>query len=69
MKDNLDQNVEVEMKDDEALLSDIFQEPEGYYKQPDPARWIEHTLPSGEKLQLRLVGQGPMWVLQDFFLS
>ena len=48
--------------EDDIWQPAIFHEPDGYYKQPDPARWVDHTLLSGDVLRLRLVQQGPMWV-------
>jgi len=40
----------------------LFQEPEGYFRPEKPPSFVEHTLLSGEKLHMRLVGQNPLWV-------
>jgi len=43
----------------------LFQEPEGYFQSEKPPSFVEHTLLSGEELQLRLVGHSPLWVRGD----
>lgn len=50
--------------DDDEDLTDaaLFQEPEGYFPPEKPPTFVEHTLLSGEKLHLRLVGHNPLWV-------
>ncbi|KAI5797440.1 putative methyltransferase-domain-containing protein [Peziza echinospora] len=40
---------------------DLFTEPEGYFKPDKEPTFETHTLLSGETLQLRLVGQNPLW--------
>ena len=53
------------MADDEGVLLggvDIFQEPDGYFAPGKPKTSAEHTLLSGEKVVVRLVGQNPLWV-------
>ncbi|KAI9715365.1 MAG: hypothetical protein M1812_006010 [Candelaria pacifica] len=48
--------------DDEGLLNDdIFKDPENYYEADKPATSAEHTLLSGEVLNLHLVGHNPLW--------
>ncbi|MCJ1420175.1 nicotinamide n-methyltransferase [Xylographa parallela] len=39
----------------------LFQEPHGYFRPEQPPSFAEHTLLSGEKLRLRLVGHNPLW--------
>lgn len=43
----------------------IFQEPDGHYQTPKPPSSVEYTLLSGDRLQLRLVGQSPLWVCES----
>ena len=45
---------------------DLFKEPEGYFQPDKPATYAEHTLRSGQKLKLRLVGHNPLWVRRAF---
>ncbi|KAL9052401.1 MAG: hypothetical protein Q9162_005431 [Coniocarpon cinnabarinum] len=40
---------------------DIFADPEGYYQSPPAHTFRSYTLQNGHKLQLRLVGQSPLW--------
>ena len=47
----------------------LFQEPDGYFRPKEPPSFAEHTLLSGEKLRMRLVGQNPLWVLPNYRLS
>ncbi|KAI4235874.1 MAG: hypothetical protein L6R40_006338 [Gallowayella cf. fulva] len=51
--------------DEDGLLNglgaSIFQEPSDYYPPPKPATFESKTLPTGETLQLRLVGHNPLW--------
>ncbi|KAL8673814.1 MAG: hypothetical protein Q9168_001779 [Polycauliona sp. 1 TL-2023] len=54
------------MSSDEADVLDgireiIFQEPSDYYPPPKPATFESKTLPTGQVLQLRLVGHNPLW--------
>ncbi|KAI9784604.1 MAG: nicotinamide n-methyltransferase [Geoglossum umbratile] len=52
------------MADSEDVMPgdvDIFQEPDEYFAPPKPKTYTEHTLQSGEKITVRLVGQSPLW--------
>lgn len=40
----------------------IFQEPEGFYEPEKEPSFVDYTLQSGLKLNLRLVGHNPLWV-------
>ena len=42
--------------------SALFQEPDGYFRPEKPPSFVEHTLLSGEKLYMRLVGHNSLWV-------
>ncbi|KAK4994112.1 Protein N-terminal and lysine N-methyltransferase efm7 [Elasticomyces elasticus] len=42
-------------------LGTMFEEPEGFYKPEKQPTFVTHTLPDGRELQLRLVGQNPLW--------
>ena len=55
--------------EDLDLDPSLFQEPSGYLKPEEPAKFIEHTLHSGQTLRLRLVGHNPLWVHTISFLS
>ena len=46
--------------DEEAI--DLFQEPEGYYQPEKEATFVKHRMLNGEELELRLVGNSPLWV-------
>jgi EEF1A N-terminal glycine/lysine methyltransferase len=50
--------------DDGALAgdTDLFDEPHDYYLPEKPPTFVQHTLLSGQELQLRLVGHSPLWV-------
>ena len=50
--------------DDDAgnLISDMFQDPADYFPPEPAATYEEHTLLSGQTIQLRLVGHNPLWV-------
>lgn len=52
---------------DEGLDGDLFREPDDYFEPEKPATYTEHTLLSGQKLSLRLVGHNPLWVLAPIF--
>ncbi|MCJ1462645.1 nicotinamide n-methyltransferase [Pseudocyphellaria aurata] len=39
----------------------LFQEPAGYFPPEPAATFVEHKLLSGQTIQLRLVGQHPLW--------
>ncbi|KAI4749768.1 hypothetical protein E4T45_14847, partial [Aureobasidium sp. EXF-8846] len=39
----------------------IFQEPEGFYEPEKEPSFVDYTLQSGLKLNLRLVGHNPLW--------
>lgn len=49
------------MSDSEGELG-IFEEPEGFYEAEKEPTFVEYTLQSGLKLNLRLVGHNPLWV-------
>lgn len=48
--------------DAENLLTDMFQDPVGYFPPEPSATYVEHTLLCGQIIQLRLVGHNPLWV-------
>jgi nicotinamide N-methyltransferase len=47
---------------DLARDANLFNEPDDYYPPEKPATFVEHTVQSGQKLRLRLVGHNPLWV-------
>jgi len=49
------------MSDSEGELG-IFEEPEGFYEAEKEPTFVDYTLQSGLKLNLRLVGHNPLWV-------
>lgn len=49
------------MSDSEGELG-IFDEPEGFYEAEKEPSFVDYTLQSGLKLNLRLVGHNPLWV-------
>jgi len=50
------------MSESEEETIDLFQEPADWKQVEKEPTFAEHTLHSGERLQLRLVGQNPLWV-------
>lgn len=40
----------------------IFEDPSGYFKPEPKPSFAQHTLRSGNQLNLRLVGHNPLWV-------
>ena len=52
----------VNSSDDEEPLTELFQEPPGYFQPPPSHTFSSYTLTSGEALNLRLVGHNPLWV-------
>lgn len=48
--------------DEIDLGGTMFQEPAGYFPPEPVAKYIEHTLLSGQTIKLRLVGHNPLWV-------
>ena len=50
-----------DMSDSEGELG-IFEEPEGFYEAEKEPTFVDYTLQSGLKLNLRLVGHNPLWV-------
>ena len=54
---------------DLAEHTDLFNEPDDYYPPEESAKIVEHTLQSGQKLRLRLVGHNPLWVWSDPLLA
>jgi EEF1A N-terminal glycine/lysine methyltransferase len=49
--------------------ANLFNEPDDYYPPEKPATFVEHTVQSGQKLRLRLVGHDPLWVGSDPLLA
>jgi nicotinamide N-methyltransferase len=49
--------------------ANLFNEPDDYYLPEKPATFVEHTVQSGQKLRLRLVGHNPLWVGSDPLLA
>ena len=50
---------------DDVLEPSLFQEPDDFYPTEKPATFSQHTLLSGQTLNLRLVGHNPLWVRQS----
>lgn len=50
-----------DMSDSEGELG-IFEEPEDFYEAEKEPTFVDYTLQSGLKLNLRLVGHNPLWV-------
>lgn len=48
--------------DDEFDAGNMFQDPEGYYPEDEPPTFAEHTMLSGQKVPVRLVGSHPLYV-------
>lgn len=48
--------------EDDPLIGDMFQEPEGYREAERAATYTEYIMLSGQSLRLRLVGHNPLWV-------
>lgn len=48
--------------DNEEDTLDLFQEPEGYYKEREKPADVTHRTLSGNVLQLHLSSQNPLWV-------
>ena len=49
--------------------ANLFNEPDDYYPTEKPTTFVEHTVQSGQKLRLRLVGHNPLWVGSDSLLA
>lgn len=49
---------------DDGISTDLFQEPENFFKPAPEPTFATHTLLSGKELKLRLVGHNPLWVGQ-----
>jgi len=47
---------------DEEVDTDLFQEPDDFFKPAPEPTFATHTLLSGKELKLRLVGHNPLWV-------
>ncbi|KAJ6181320.1 hypothetical protein N7519_011781 [Penicillium mononematosum] len=47
--------------DDEFDAGNMFQDPEGYYPEDEPPTFAEHTMLSGQKVRVRLVGSHPLY--------
>jgi hypothetical protein len=43
----------------------LFDEPADYFKPDAKAKFARHTLGSGDSLDLRLVGNNPLWVRHE----
>ena len=52
---------------DEYEGDTLFQDPEGFYEPEKAPTTAQHTLRSGEVLQLGLVGHNPLWVSDGRF--
>ena len=48
--------------DDEEHGFELFQEPNGYYQSPPSPRFDHFKTTDGRVIELRLVGQSPLWV-------
>lgn len=53
----------------ENLITDMFEEPDGYFPPEPLASYVEYTLLCGQIIQLRLVGHNPLWVPTYCLLS
>jgi EEF1A N-terminal glycine/lysine methyltransferase len=49
------------MTDSEEELCGLFEEPTDYYQPEKSHSFIKYNLCSGEELNIRLVGQSPLW--------
>lgn len=47
---------------DDFDSGNLFQDPEGYYPEEEPPTFAEHTMLSGQKVRVRLVGSHPLYV-------
>lgn len=56
------------MSDSEGEFG-IFEEPQGFYEAEKEPTFVDYTLQSGLKLNLRLVGHNPLWVSFPLFNS
>ena len=50
--------------DDDEGIDGMFQEPEGYLQPEKPFTHESYQLEDGRRLDLRLVGNNPLWVSQ-----
>lgn len=50
--------------EEDGLMNDFFEEPKGYFQPEAPPHFVQHLLPSGQILRLRLVGSNPLWVVR-----
>ncbi|CDM28294.1 hypothetical protein DTO013E5_3807 [Penicillium roqueforti] len=46
---------------DDFDSGNLFQDPEGYYPEEEPPTFAEHTMLSGQKVRVRLVGSHPLY--------
>lgn len=60
-KHHINHSFNHDMSDSEGELG-IFEEPEGFYEAEKEPSFVDYTLQSGLKLNLRLVGHNPLWV-------
>jgi len=62
--DNISCSISSSESEDSENFGDtsLFQEPDGYFRPEEPPSFAEHTLLSGQRLQMRLVGHNPLWV-------
>ena len=59
----------MDSEEDQTDTSDLFREPEGYYRAQQPASDVCFSLPSGQSFRLHLVAQNPLWVcVKRFFV-
>lgn len=49
------------MADEDFETGDLFQDPEGFYPEEAPATFAEHSMLSGQKVRVRLVGSHPLY--------
>lgn len=47
---------------DPVNASDLFKEPDDYFKPEQPPTFSDYQLVDGRHLRLRLVGHSPLWV-------
>ena len=48
-------------QDDDVAYGSLFEEPGDFYPKAKEPTFAEHTLSSGESLQVRLLGHSPLW--------
>ena len=53
---------------DEGDMFGLFEEPKEYYKPVPEPTFSNHTLKSLDVIELRLVGNNPLWVRKNFYM-